>query len=105
MTVVASNFERKPNDLYETEPWAVRALLRHFPSVRGRNIWEPAAGNHKIADVLRQEGAEVRTSDIVTYNRLHDFTHNFLQEPPYLSKYDIITNPPYGKGNRDAVEF
>ena len=48
MTVVASRFERKHHDLYETEPWATEALLRHFP-VRGpvdreptppRLIWE-----------------------------------------------------------------
>ncbi len=28
MTVVASNYARKENDLYQTEPWATEALLR-----------------------------------------------------------------------------
>lgn len=105
MTVVASNFVRKANDLYETEPWATRALLRHFLPVRGRRIWEPAAGNHKIVDVLRNEGAHVLTSDIVTYGKKHASLYDFLKEPARLEAYDIITNPPYGPHNRDAAAF
>lgn len=31
MTVVASNYARKENDLYQTEPWATEALIRRFP--------------------------------------------------------------------------
>lgn len=106
MTVVPSNFERRPNDLYETEEWATRALLRHFP-VAGKMVWEPAAGNHKIADVLRVSGAGVITSDIITYDRQHDTIRNFLNVPYAgpASTAAIITNPPYGKGNRDAVRF
>jgi hypothetical protein len=108
MTVVASNFARSPNDLYETEPWATHALLRRFPSVRGRKIWEPAAGNHKIADVLRSEGADVRTSDIIVHNRQHDFLADFLGTDDGMhraAQWDIVTNPPYGPHNRDAAKF
>jgi len=108
MTVVASNFERKENDLYQTEEWATRALLRHIPFVKDMGAWEPAAGNHKIADVLKEKGANVLTSDIVTYDREHDEIFDFLKPgPKYVSgKYgSIITNPPYGKGNRDAALF
>lgn len=108
MTVVASNFVRRPNDLYETEPWATRALLRHFPSVRGRKIWEPAAGNHAIADVLSFEGADVCTSDVTTYNKKHAFIYDFLATPTggsAATECDIITNPPYGPHNRDAARF
>jgi hypothetical protein len=105
MTVVASNFARKPNDLYETEPWATRVLLRYFPPVRGRKIWEPAAGNHAIADVLSFEGANVCATDIVTYNKKHAFLYDFLNEPPVECVRDIITNPPYGPHNRDAARF
>lgn len=107
MTVVASNFERKHHDLYETEPWATEALLRNFP-VDGLAIWEPAAGNHKIADVLRAHGASVITSDIATYERQHDAGMDFLERRflYQLPKHDaIITNPPYGRGNRDAARF
>lgn len=106
MTVVASNYERKTNDLYETEEWATTAFLRHF-SMRGLTVWEPAAGGHKIADVLRAHGATVRTSDITIYGREHDAIFDFLVDRPHQEpEIDaIVTNPPYGKGNRDAVRF
>jgi hypothetical protein len=107
MTVVASNYARKENDLYQTEPWATEALLRNFP-VSGRSVWEPAAGNHLIADVLREAGAEVFTSDIAKYDREHDriwdfFEYGFIGSTSFFDA--IITNPPYGKGNREAVKF
>ena len=106
MTVVASNYARKENDLYQTEPWATEALLRHFP-VKDMDVWEPAAGNHLMADVLRENGAQrVWTSDIETYDREHDQIFDFLGGPVGPHYFDaIITNPPYGKGNRDAVKF
>ena len=106
MTVVASNYARKENDLYQTEPWATEALLRHFP-VKGLHVWEPAAGNHLMADVLREAGAEVSTSDKVAYDRPHDCMFNFfnIDGYPWHNTDAIITNPPYGKGNRDAVRF
>lgn len=107
MTVVASNYAREANDLYQTEPWATEALLRHFP-LNGLGVWEPAAGNHLIADVLREKGAKVFTSDIVTYDREHDQVFDFLTGQHAASPsffHAIVTNPPYGKGNRDAVKF
>jgi len=106
MTVVASNYARAANDLYQTEPWATEALLRHFP-VAGLTVWEPAAGNHLMADVLKEAGAKVFASDIAIYDRAHDasvdfFDKHVLPNPPFSA---IVTNPPYGKGNRDAVKF
>lgn len=106
MTVVASKFARAANDLYETEPWVTDALLRHFPPVHDRKIWEPAAGNHAIADIIRP--SYVITSDIVTYDKKHAFIFDFLSEkvvPSVTLGCDIITNPPYGEGCRDAVRF
>lgn len=105
MTVVASNYARKENDLYQTEPWATEALLRHFP-VQNLSVWEPAAGNHLMADVLREAGASVFTSDIAIYDREHDQVWDFLRGRHASHDYDaIITNPPYGRGNRGAVRF
>jgi hypothetical protein len=107
MTVVASNFERRENELYETEAWATRALLRHFP-VAGLFVWEPAAGNHKMVDVLKSAGADVFASDITGYSRDHDEIFDFIgggMFGPVVKCDAIITNPPYGKGNRDAVRF
>ncbi|MDX3926760.1 MAG: hypothetical protein QHC90_13275 [Shinella sp.] len=110
MTVVASNYARKENDLYQTEPWATEALLRCFPVV-GMHVWEPAAGNHLLADVIREQARRVVTTDIATYDKTHDGIFNFLTgddlgAPSSCDFPDaIITNPPYGKGNRDAVRF
>ncbi|NKW09995.1 hypothetical protein HGG76_11845 [Ochrobactrum tritici] len=105
MTVTASGYDLKKNELYETEAWATEALLKYFP-VRGYNVWESAAGNHKMADVLRANGAEVYTSDIETYYREHDEIFDFLSDRDDYEVYDsIVTNPPYGKQNRTAVKF
>lgn len=106
MTVVASYYARAANDLYQTEPWATEALLRHFP-VEDMKVWEPAAGNHLMADVFLEHGACVFTSDIVQYDRHHGFMFDFLDssQPALVACDAIITNPPYGKGNRDAVKF
>lgn len=112
MTVVASNYTRAENDLYQTEPWATEAFIRRFP-VSGLWTWEPAAGNHLMADVLRDAGAKVYTTDIARYDRDHDAIFDFFKSeqdawyvPAACDDLDaIITNPPYGKCNRDAVRF
>jgi hypothetical protein len=108
MTVGASNFKRQENDLYETEAWATRALLRHI-DISFRKVWEPSAGNHKIADVLIDDlgfDEDLTTSDIQTYDIAHDFEFDFLNGDNMGGHTDwIITNPPYGKGNRLAVKY
>jgi hypothetical protein len=59
-----------------------------------------------MADVIRDTGAKVVTSDIATYDRAHDHILNFLDTKITAQAYNAIyTNPPYGKGNRDAVKF
>lgn len=114
MTVVASKFRRKENDYYDTPSWCVETLLRHIGDVRGKYIWEPAAGNHSIAEVLEDHGARVFTSDIKKYDHEHDVLEDFLGEDDatifnqqdHCKSYDwIITNPPYGPSNRTAVKF
>ena len=112
MTVVASGYERKANDLYETEAWAVAALLRVFPPKMGALlVWEPAAGNHAIVDVLECQGAAICATDIMEYDRPHDALFDFLSDAPVpgdiplAALQAVITNPPYGKGNREAVAF
>lgn len=106
MTVTASKYQRKPNELYETEEWATRALMRCFPLIPGARVWEPAAGNHKIADELRRRyGLQVITSDITVHHRLHDRYGDFLISSSPSGIDAIITNPPYGPSNRLAVKF
>lgn len=105
MTVTASKYARAENDLYQTEPWVTEALLRHF-AVDGLTVWEPAAGNHLMADVLRETAKSVITTDIVHYGRKQEDIFDFLIPQPQFPIVDaIITNPPYGKGNRQAKQF
>lgn len=106
MTVTASGYEQQRNQLYETPYWAVEALLLHL-KVMGLRVWEPAAGNHRVADILQIWGASVTTSDIEKYERAHDAIYDFFSPLPRTPiPFDaIITNPPYGLGNRQAVTF
>lgn len=106
MTLRPSGYAQRPNDLYETEPYGTNVLLRYLP-VTGKLVWEPAAGNHKMADVLRESAARVVTSDIATHQREHDCRADFLYDgpPPPFAFDAIITNPPYGKRNALAVRF
>lgn len=109
MTVTASNYELRPNDLYETEAWAVDALVRVFKDIRNAIVYEPAAGNHAIARSLKQYHADTVTSDIEKYDQKHHFEADFLTDSICIRVAEsvdwIITNPPYGKSNRLAVKF
>jgi hypothetical protein len=108
LTVVRSKFDRIANDLYETPEWVTRALLRHVKIAPGMSVWEPAAGNHKIADVLRETGAKVLTSDFATYDRAHDEIFDFVNSDriaEYEAASAIVTNPPYGPQNALAAKF
>lgn len=71
----------------------------------GAFVWEPAAGNHFMADILALNGARVFTSDIETYTRQHDAIIDFLEPLPPMGFDAIITNPPYGAQNRIAEKF
>lgn len=107
MTVTASRYARKPQDSYETEPWVTEALLKHL-QVKNLRVWEPAAGNHLMADVIKRHGAKVTTSDIATYDRRHTFEVDFLSDELGVSPGHVdamITNPPYGPQGRTAVKF
>ena len=98
MAVTASKYARGENDLYQTEPW-VRGTAQAFPRSTTICVWEPAAVNHLMADVLFDHARSVYTSDIATYDRAHDEIYDFLKLLGDWAKMDaIITNPPYGKG-------
>ena len=55
----------RKNDLYETPPEAVQALLvaETLPHV----IWEPACGPGSIVRALRANGRQVYATDLVDY--------------------------------------
>lgn len=92
------------NDLYETPPEAVTALLRTelLPEV----IWEPACGPGSIVRVLRAAGKQVFASDLVDYDSPDQdaSTWDFLMEKRLPSGVEaIVTNPPYALAGQFAT--
>lgn len=103
-TLAASNHsetERVDNDYYATPPKAVEELLKREQF--NHYVWECAVGGGHIADVLKQNGFDVRCSDIVdrgyTDTEVADFLHTERDKNDFAR--DIITNPPYSM----ATEF
>jgi hypothetical protein len=90
----------RKDDLYETPPVAVTALLQveKLP----QHLWEPACGPGSIVNVLRAAGHTVLASDLVDYgDPTHFYRRDFLMEKlPYRCE-GIITNPPF----KLAAEF
>jgi hypothetical protein len=83
------------DDLYETPPQAVRALLRveSLP----HHIWEPACGPGSIVKVLRAAGRDVFASDLVDYGCPGSTARiDFLLERATPVEVEaIVTNPPF----------
>lgn len=84
------------DDLYETPPEAVRALLR-VETIPER-VWEPACGPGAIARVLRDAGHRVVATDLVDYASPDQDAsgRDFLMERAAPAGVGcIVTNPPY----------
>jgi hypothetical protein len=81
------------DDVYETPPEAVHALLK--VEALPHNIWECACGPGSIVEVLREAGHEVYATDLVDYGCPDSKSRiDFLMEwAPYAGA--IVTNPPY----------
>ena len=101
-----TGFARVDRDLYPTrKSWIADALFDHI-DVRGRTVWEFAAGTGYLAGHLNAAGAYVYCSDVHNYgyplNALFDFTApgNPGPEPDLY-----ISNPPTGKGGRLALKI
>lgn len=101
-TLGASNHtdkERQHEDYYATDPFAAELLLSVEEFLP--DIWEPASGENHLADVFRQAGHNVRTSDIVQRTPTTEVL-DFLSLNNQGSWHgDIVTNPPY----KWATEF
>lgn len=89
------------DDLYETPPVAVVALLRAQPLPA--LLWEPACGPGKIVKVLREAGHTVVASDLVDYGCPESEARvDFLMERRAPAGVQaIVTNPPF----KLAAEF
>jgi hypothetical protein len=88
------------DDLYETHPVAIRALLE-VEAVPAR-IWEPACGPGAIVRVLRDAGHEVVATDLVDYGCPESVSGvDFLMETRAPDNVGaILTNPPYKLAGR-----
>ena len=96
-------------DFFPTPPWATRALCEDvLPQIvrryggEGSLVWEPAAGEGHMAEVLREYFAGVWASDIHDYGRgyrIGDFVGGGLDRLQMHIVPDwIITNPPFNQG-------
>jgi len=93
-TVGASNHtdkEREKNDYYATSPKAIECLLEKEQF--DPNIWECAAGEDHIANVLRKHGYVVWSTDLIDRTG-HTEVLDFLESHNHFWG-DIVTNPPY----------
>jgi hypothetical protein len=91
----AHALKHRRDDLYETPPEAVEALLRieQLP----HRLWEPACGRGAIVNVLRAAGHECIGSDLVDYgDPTHFYRRDFLMERKAPDGCEaIVTNPPF----------
>lgn len=99
----ASSEQRSDLDFYET-PLAVTKAFLEASGWRPKTnvVWEPAAGNGAIIDVIQDmlPGVMTVTSDIKVRQRMLTLECDFLQHTwaenrPELQNKDIITNPPF----------
>jgi hypothetical protein len=98
----AAALSLRGNDLYQTPPEAVRALLK--AESLPRTIWEPACGPGSIARTLRAAGHVVYATDLVDYKSPdQDMSRwDFLNERQApIGVEAIVTNPPF----KNADEF
>lgn len=91
-------YSERADDLYETPPEAVLALIG--VELLPHRIWEPAAGRGAIVEVLRSAGHEVAASDLRDYDDprcLGIATGiDFYQTSAAPEGFDcILTNPPF----------
>jgi hypothetical protein len=91
-------------DFFPTPPWSTRALCEHVLFTRERqyplplSVWEPAAGEGHMAEVLREYFSIVRASDVFDYGRGYEvgsFTGCGLDVAVSSVPDWIITNPPF----------
>ena len=100
-----SEYERKENELYETPEWVTELLIPHLP-VGVRRVWEPASGNGKMVNVLKNH-FPVHATDIKfpkdgipdDWNQWSEI--DFLGAENICKANAIITNPPFNQ----ATEF
>jgi hypothetical protein len=92
---------RAGDDWFPTPDCLITALIRYvLPEIQGA-IWEPAAGDGRLADAMRDAGRDVLATDLFPrapgIARL-DFPHD--NPPSEACGRAIVTNEPYRELNR-----
>lgn len=94
----AANAGRAPtrehvDDCYDTDPVAVRALLKveKLPL----RIWEPCCGTGNIAEELRFAGHQVIATDLHARGCPDSSIRDFFKPAPQHKCDAIVTNPPF----------
>ena len=99
----ADGKHRQENDYYATEPNAVRIFLNKLKKdgvTLNKNIWECACGEGHMAEVFKEYGYTVMSTDLIDrgYGKVQNFLEHDLLK---IFKTDIFTNPPF----KQATEF
>jgi hypothetical protein len=91
-----TGYSRVEKDLYPTPRWVTEALLAHI-DIAGLRIWECAAGEGQMAEVLKAAGANVFTSDIEARGYKLDAELDYVTGQAPDQRFNAtITNPPFG---------
>ena len=88
---ISSTAIREPNDYYATDPRAMQELLKY--ETFNNDIWEPACGEGNLSEVLKQNGYNVYSTDLIDRG-YPDAIIDFLKTDIKFDG-DIITNPPF----------
>lgn len=98
---------REENDYYATDPKAMEKLLEY--ETFNNNIWECACGEGNLSKVLKANGYNVYSTDLIDRG-YQDKQMDFL-ESNLIFNGDIITNPPFKYATQfilkalDSIEF
>lgn len=86
-----SQFEKEPNEFYETPPSLTEPLLM-LEKFEG-DIWEPACGKGAMSQLLTEGGHRVVSTDLI-HRGYGEGGVNFLCEKQ-LRAPNVVTNPPF----------
>ena len=97
MLGVNPSAERQKEDFYATDPKALKIFIEKLgrDNIKiSKNVWECACGMGHLADVLIEDGHNVKKTDIVDRGCKGTIVSDFLEEENKFDG-DILTNPPF----------
>jgi len=100
MTTTFSSYQRREQDDYPTPVEAVDVLFTKANPYRiTRDAWDPCCGKgENILRAVRAHGIRATGSDIIHGD-------DFIAKKFGPTKWDIVTNPPFGTQGRLALKF